>query len=82
MKVTIEQKDKQFYKAFRKALASKDETLRSFCEKNNLDYNLTYQRLNASSIELSWLKELYDLLRSECWYRLSVLHFGELLDIN
>lgn len=81
-RITITQENKEFYKAFKKALNSKDETLTSFCEKHKLDYMLTYQRLNASKIELNYLKELYGLLQSECWFRLSVGMFGELLHIE
>lgn len=82
MKIQVTQDNKEFYKAFKKALNSKDETLTSFCEKHSLDYMLTYQRLNASKIELNYLKELYQLLKLDCWFRLSVNHFGEMLQIE
>ena len=81
-RITVTQENKEFYKAFKKALNSKDETLTSFCDKHKLDYMLTYQRLNASKIELNYLKELYGLLKLDCWFRLSVSMFGEMLEVT
>ena len=80
MKVTIENKEKELYYAFRKALVSKEQTLRSFCEINKLDYNRTYQRLNAKDIDLQYYKSLHDMLGASCFYNLTLSIYGKTLE--
>ena len=80
--VKVKQLEKQYYNAFKKALVDKGETLKSFCEKNELDYMRTYQAINAKWINLDWLEDLYKSLGTECWYDLRISHFATITEVS
>ena len=80
MRITVENKEKELYNAFKSALISKGYNLSKFCEEFGYDYHNTRHALTASQVDLNFFKELHDKIGASCFYTLTINYYGKTIE--